>query len=90
VARVVALSTGDEVGVEAFVGTSNRPGTEPVRKGARSLTEQIEALERSAITVAMEAVSGNKSEAARRLGLSRGALIDRLKKYELSYVKLRR
>jgi len=85
VARMVALSTGDEVGVEAFVGTSNRPDTEPVREGARSLTEQVEALERSAITVAMKAVSGNQSEAARRLGVSRGALIDRLKKYELSY-----
>ncbi len=85
VARMVALSTGDEVGVEAFVGTSNRPDTEPVREGARSLTEQVEALERSAITAAIKAVSGNQSEAARRLGLSRGALIDRLKKYELSY-----
>ncbi len=84
-ARMVALSTGDEVGVEAFVGTSNRPDTEPVREGARSLTEQVEALERSAITAAIKAVSGNQSEAARRLGLSRGALIDRLKKYELSY-----
>src|SRR5713226_583970 len=85
VARMVALSTGDEVGVEAFVGTSNRPDTEPVREGARSLTEQVEALERSSISAAMKAVSGNQSEAARRLGLSRGALIDRLKKYELSY-----
>jgi len=32
----------------------------------------------------MDAVAGNQSEAARRLGLNRGALIVRLKKYGLA------
>jgi DNA-binding NtrC family response regulator len=90
VARMVALCTGDEVGVEAFVRSPSRPDTGLVQEGTFSLSEQVEALERSAITAAMKAVSGNQSEAARRLGLSRASLIDRLKKYELSHVKLRR
>ena len=32
----------------------------------------------------MDAVAGNQSEAARRLGLNRGSLIGRLKKYGLA------
>jgi DNA-binding protein Fis len=34
----------------------------------------------------MAAVRGNQSEAARRLGLSRGSLIERLKKYRPTIV----
>ena len=57
----------------------------PRRDEAEELTlrEQVEALERGVITRTMAAVGGNQSEAARRLGLSRGALIDRLRKYGL-------
>ena len=46
-----------------------------------SLREQVDALERSIIARTLAATSGNQSEAARRLGLSRSAFIDRLKKY---------
>src|SRR3989475_651468 len=45
------------------------------------LREQLDAVERSLIRRTMTAVGGNQSEAARRLGLSRGSLIERLKKY---------
>jgi DNA-binding NtrC family response regulator len=41
----------------------------------------IETVERTLIGRAMAAASGNQSEAARRLGLSRGSLLERLKKY---------
>ena len=41
----------------------------------------LETLERTLITRALAASSGNQSEAARRLGLSRGSLLERLKKY---------
>ncbi|HEY1417778.1 MAG TPA: sigma-54 dependent transcriptional regulator [Myxococcaceae bacterium] len=51
--------------------------------GSLTLREQVEALERGVITRTLAAVRGNQSEAARRLGLSRGALIDRLRKYGL-------
>ena len=50
-------------------------------RGMVSLREEIEAVERSLIGRTMTAVGGNQSEAARRLGLSRGSLIERLKKY---------
>jgi two-component system, NtrC family, response regulator AtoC len=38
-------------------------------------------VERTLIRRAMAAASGNQSEAARRLGLSRGSLLERLRKY---------
>jgi two-component system response regulator AtoC len=85
VARLVALSIGREIGLEAFAALSAGPaadlpaGAPP--EGALSLREQVEAVERSLIGRTMTAVGGNQSEAARRLGLSRGSLIERLKKY---------
>jgi two-component system response regulator AtoC len=51
------------------------------REQSLSLREHVEAVERRLIGRTMTAVGGNQSEAARRLGLSRGSLIERLKKY---------
>jgi two-component system response regulator AtoC len=91
VARMVALSGGGELGPESFF--DERPAPEqdeaeassppPEGEGA-TLREQLEALERSVIARTMEATGGNQSEAARRLGVSRTAFIDRLRKYGLS------
>ena len=84
VARMVALGGGGEIGVQALTGTAFRAtesDAETLLDGTLSLREQIDALERSVIARTLAAVSGNQSEAARRLGLSRGSLIDRLKKY---------
>src|SRR2546421_4300113 len=84
VARMVALSGGGEIGLGAFAGASPaaaEPGAEPSPDGTLSLREQVEALERTVISRTLASVAGNQSEAARRLGLSRGSLIDRLKKY---------
>ena len=50
-------------------------------EGMLSLREQLDAVERSLIQRTMTASGGNQSEAARRLGLNRGSLIERLKKY---------
>jgi two-component system response regulator AtoC len=87
VARMVALSGGGEIGPEAFVAApaGAAPGveTEASATGALSLREQMDAFERNLIAQALAAASGNQSEAARRLGMSRSALIDRLKKYSL-------
>jgi two-component system response regulator AtoC len=84
VARMVALGSASEIGLEAFADappalTATERCMEPVSE--RTLPEQIEALERSVIARTMDAVAGNRSEAARRLGLSRGTLIERLRKY---------
>jgi two-component system response regulator AtoC len=91
VARMVALRSSDEIGVEAFAGApAFVPSAEPRPSRAAepetepTLPEQVEALERSIIARTMDAVAGNQSEAARRLGLNRGALIVRLKKYGLA------
>ncbi len=85
VARMVALSSGGEIGLEALAATPPaRAVTADLEAGsgeALSLRKQIEAVERFLIGKAMTAVGGNQSEAARRLGVSRGSLIDRLKKY---------
>ncbi len=85
VARIVALSGGGEIGPEAFSSepapSAIEPGVEATPGGALTLREQMDALEHSLIAQALAAASGNQSEAARRLGLSRSAFIDRLKKY---------
>jgi len=48
-----------------------------------SLKEQVEAFERGLVARALDATGGNQSEAARRLGVSRVTLIDKMKKYGL-------
>ncbi len=48
-----------------------------------SLKEQVEAFERGLVARALESTGGNQSEAARRLGVSRVTLIDKMKKYHL-------
>jgi DNA-binding NtrC family response regulator len=82
VARMVALGTAGEIGLEAFT-QAPAPAEDTPPDGMLTLREQVEALERSVVARTLAAVSGNQSEAARRLGLSRGSLIDRLKKYGL-------
>jgi two-component system response regulator AtoC len=57
---------------------------EPPPDGALSLREHLEAVEHGLIARTLAATGGNQSEAARRLGVSRSALIDRLKKYGLT------
>jgi DNA-binding NtrC family response regulator len=54
---------------------------EPIADEPTNLVEQVEDVERRLIRRTMEAVGGNQSEAARRLGMSRGALLGRLRKY---------
>ena len=49
-----------------------------------SLKEQVEAFERGLVARALDATGGNQSEAARRLGVSRVTLIDKMKKYGLN------
>lgn len=88
VARLVAMSSGGEIGPEAFdapSAASEAPSAsgEPWTGGSLSLHEQVDALERSLVARMLAATSGNQSEAARRLGISRTALIDRMKKYGL-------
>ena len=89
VARLVALQGGSgEIGAESFTtaaaSNSADPPAESTIDASLGLREQVEALERSIIARTLAAVSGNQSEAARRLALSRSSFVDRLKKYGFS------
>ena len=87
-ARSVALATGSVIGPEAFSfiqGPVNSvaPAAESESVEGPSFREQMEAFERNLLTKALAATGNNQSEAARRLGLNRATLYDRLKKYGL-------
>jgi two-component system response regulator AtoC len=92
VARMVAMGRGVELGPEALDGAvpaapAPRPAREPAAggaDGAPSLREQLDALERSVIARTMTEVRGNQSEAARRLGISRNTLTERLRRYDIA------
>jgi two-component system response regulator AtoC len=85
VARMVALGERRHLSPHSSpeLALESPPPPAPGQSGKEALTlrEQVEALERGVIRRTLIAVGGNQSEAARRLGLSRGALIDRMHKY---------
>jgi DNA-binding NtrC family response regulator len=58
-----------------------KPDTAPAAFGLR---ERVEAYERGLIVEALRSCRNNRSEAARRLGLSRATLHDKLKKYGIA------
>ena len=70
-------------GVESDAGDEYAHPTTDVR-GGPSLREQVEAFERGLVARALDGTGGNQSEAARRLGVSRVTLIDKMKKYGLN------
>ncbi len=96
VARMVAMSGGGEIGPESLSEAvpseppPQRPADDPAAEpephpnGSLTLREQIDALERSVIARTMTAVRGNQSEAARRLGISRNTLTERLRRYGIA------
>ncbi|MBL9016165.1 MAG: sigma 54-interacting transcriptional regulator [Myxococcales bacterium] len=53
--------------------------TAPFERPSSTLREQVDTLERTRVLETLEACGGNRSEAARRLGMSRGALLARLR-----------
>ncbi len=94
VARAVAMSGGGELGPDALpAAVPGAPALPAANHAAElasptddalTLREQIDALERSVIARTMTAVHGNQSEAARRLGISRNTLTDRLRRYGIA------
>lgn len=89
VARMLALSTGGRIGLDALAregDTLHAPphahevaGDEPLSLRARMAT-----YERQLLGEALAATAGNQSEAARRLGLTRVTLIDKMKRHGLA------
>jgi two-component system response regulator AtoC len=72
-AALESQDAGDEQAAAAPTDARNGP----------SLKEQVEAFERGLVARALDGTGGNQSEAARRLGVSRVTLIDKMKKYGL-------
>jgi DNA-binding NtrC family response regulator len=86
VARMVALGEGPHLSRDDTASSEAASTVEPPSRSsdeALTLREQVEALERGVVSRTLATVGGNQSEAARRLGLSRGALIDRMRKFGL-------
>ncbi|MBA3456241.1 MAG: sigma-54-dependent Fis family transcriptional regulator [Deltaproteobacteria bacterium] len=98
IARLAALSTGGLISVADHEAASGLPPSTsqdamPVAdedapltdaRNGPSLKEQVEAFERGLVARALDSTGGNQSEAARRLGVSRVTLIDKMKKYNLN------
>ena len=99
IARLAALSSGGVIGLADFraaeLGAQSSPAAAslsdsadaeppPDARNGPSLREQVEAFERGLVARALDATGGNQSEAARRLGVSRVTLIDKMKKYALN------
>jgi len=97
IARLAALSTGGLISVADYEAATGLPPSTsldsipvadddaPVTdaRNGPSLKEQVEAFERGLVARALDSTGGNQSEAARRLGVSRVTLIDKMKKYNL-------
>ena len=78
VARLVALSDGGVIALDALALPESSP--EPGEGGFRA---RVDAFERQLIEQAFAEAGGNRAEAARRLGLSRVTLLDRMKRLGL-------
>jgi two-component system response regulator HydG len=83
--RVVALSPDGALDLSLLPGTSappRAPEEEPLP--SLDLKSRVEAYERGLLVEALRAAGGNRSEAARRLGIGRVTLYEKLQKYGLS------
>jgi DNA-binding NtrC family response regulator len=76
VAALLATSDGGEIDVTALGAPAAKADTAPLRA-------RVEAYERSILADTLRATGGNQSEAARRLGVTRSTLIEKLKRYRL-------
>jgi two-component system response regulator AtoC len=88
IARMVAVCGSGELDLELLertrLGSVKTSPDKPASRMTRSLRDQLAAYERRIIARTLAAAAGNRSRAAKLLGLSRTALFDRLKKYELA------
>jgi two-component system response regulator AtoC len=80
VVRILTLGDGGPAGPEALRWLAGAPGA-PGETG--SLRAQLEAFERQLLARVLAACDGNQSETARRLGVTRTTLLDKLKRHGL-------
>jgi len=87
VARVLALSEGGEIGVSALAAdestTREASGAAGPKTSPGTMRAEVAAFERGLVERTLAATGGNQSEAARRLGVTRMTLIEKMKRYGL-------
>jgi two-component system response regulator AtoC len=79
IARILALATSDVIDVDAIARLTSEQGVDP----AAPLRDQVASFERGILVRTLEATGWNQSEAARRLGVTRVTLIDKMKRHAL-------
>jgi len=84
VTRMVALSDGGRIGVEALSPAPGAAEAPEQASAALSFREQVQAFESELLQRTLAECGGNQSEAARRLRLSRVTLLDKLKRHGLT------
>jgi DNA-binding NtrC family response regulator len=87
VESLVALSPDGELDLDLLTRAAAVPETPGACEGeapALGLRPRVEAYERGLVVAALRAAKGNRSEAARQLGISRVTLHDKLRKYGLA------
>ena len=82
VESLVALSSDGEIDAQLLPDV-DVPGHASPLGATAGLKERVEAYERGLISIALRECGGNRSEAARRLGISRATLHEKLNKYGL-------
>jgi Nif-specific regulatory protein len=85
--RAVVLADGATLTVADFPkeleAGEAAPAVVPVTANGNGLNEQLDAMERESLRRALESADGNRSRAAKSLGLARSTFLSKLKKYGL-------
>jgi len=80
--RAVVLSRSEYLDIEDFPMINNTAGCSArIPERDNFLSEPLDEVEKAAILKTLSLVGGNKSEAARQLGITRKTLREKLKKY---------
>jgi DNA-binding NtrC family response regulator len=79
--RAVILSDGETLDISSIISLPIK--TEPTKQTLEQTTFNLDKVEELTIANALDHFKGNVSQAAKALGLTRGALYRRLEKYDL-------
>ncbi|MBU2455031.1 MAG: sigma-54 dependent transcriptional regulator [Proteobacteria bacterium] len=80
VERGVVLARSDYICMEDLAFINTKPG-DSIEPGTNFGNTRLSQIEETAILVTLDSAGGNKSEAARRLGITRKTLLKKLKQY---------
>ena len=78
----VVLTRGEAIGVEDLPFALKQERQTPVAESDNSLPARLDEIEKKIVLEALQNANGNKSQAARILGISEKNIRDRLKKWE--------